>query len=91
MQFGYAQSASRPPAFPDAPPAILVDSRSVMVSVSLLNLAWWERKYAVVQPMIPPPMVVSQVSLGIWKLVTGFTDDYNVTLLLFSCHDFGQV
>lgn len=55
MHAGYAQRASKPPAFPDAPPAILVASRSVMLSLSLLKLGWWERKYAVVEPMMPPP------------------------------------
>jgi hypothetical protein len=60
MQFGYAHSARRPPAFPDAPPAILVASKSVMLSLSLLKFGWCERKYAVVEPMMPPPEVVSK-------------------------------
>lgn len=56
MDDGYAQRASNPPAFPEAPPAIFVASRSVMRCLLGSNDGWRDKKYAVVQPMIPPPI-----------------------------------
>jgi hypothetical protein len=58
MLLGYAHSANKPPAFPEAPPAIFVASRSVIECLLGSNDGWRERKYAEVQPMIPPPMIM---------------------------------
>lgn len=44
MQAGYAQSASRPPAFPEAPDAMDVASRMVMLWSEELKAGWRVRK-----------------------------------------------
>jgi hypothetical protein len=57
MHEGYAQRASRPPAFPDAAEAIDWDSRIVTLCLDGENEGCLVMKYAVVQPIIPPPVV----------------------------------
>lgn len=55
MLDGYAQSASRPPAFPDAADAIEVASSIVILWRDGLYRGCRVKKYAVAQPMMPPP------------------------------------
>ena len=57
MDEGYAQRARSPPAFPEAPEATEgAASSSVILCSAGLNLGCLVRKYAVVQPMMPPPV-----------------------------------
>jgi len=55
MQAGYAHSARRPPALPDAPEAMACASTMVIWCSAGLNNGCRVKKYAVVQPMMPPP------------------------------------
>lgn len=57
MHLGYAHKARSPPAFPDAAEAIDWASRMVILCVAGLKLGWRVRKYAVVLPMMPPPVL----------------------------------
>lgn len=83
MQLGYAHNPSRPPAFPDAPPAILVASKRVIWYFSLSNLGCCERKYAVVDPMIPPPEKRHQPLIAIKS--KGREQVPMMTMFLFCC------
>lgn len=56
MLEGYAHSARSPPAFPDAPDAMDVASRMVILCLVGEYLGWRVRKYAVVQPIMPAPI-----------------------------------
>ena len=57
MQAGYAHRASSPPALPDAPEAMDRASMMVILCSAGLKDGCRVRKYAVVQPMMPPPVL----------------------------------
>lgn len=48
--------ARSPPAFPEAPPAIFDASRSVILCLAGSYEGCRVRKYAVVEPIMPPPV-----------------------------------
>jgi hypothetical protein len=83
MHEGYAHRARRPPAFPDAPEATDWDSIMVTLCLEAEYEGCLVRKYAVVQPMIPPPKVPPNSEKTVRKLVREEVRTYDNNLPLW--------